>query len=63
MGCLKQSGGPLLHQMLKINHLLTLRSPNANDWRELDHHVDPCDATEADAFFARSFVYWASGSR
>src|SRR6266403_5469305 len=36
MGYLKQSGGPLLHQMLKINHLLTLRSPNANDWRELD---------------------------
>jgi hypothetical protein len=31
MGYLKQSGGPLLHQMLKINHLLTLRSPNAND--------------------------------
>jgi hypothetical protein len=31
MGYLKQSGGPLLHQMLKINHLLTLQSPNAND--------------------------------
>ena len=32
MGYLKQSGGPLLHhQMLKINHLLTLRSPDAND--------------------------------
>ena len=30
----KQSGGPLPHQMLKINHLLTLRSPNANDWSE-----------------------------
>jgi hypothetical protein len=27
-------GGPLLHQMLKFNHLLTLRSPNANGWRE-----------------------------
>src|ERR1700738_866113 len=27
-----KSGRPLLHhQMLKINHLLTLRSPNAND--------------------------------
>jgi hypothetical protein len=51
IGYLKQSGGPLLHQMLKINHLLTLRSPNANDWRELDHHVSPCDATEVDAFF------------
>jgi hypothetical protein len=31
MGYLKQSGGPLLHQMLKINHLLSLWSPNAND--------------------------------
>jgi hypothetical protein len=52
--------------MLKINHLLTLRSPNANDWRELDHHVGPCDATEVDAFFGRSylsFVCQAGGSR
>src|SRR6266853_6010346 len=66
MGYLKQSGSPLLHQMLKINHLLTLRSPNANDWRELDHHVGPCDATEVDAFFGRSylsFVCQAGGSR
>jgi len=65
-GLLKQSGGPLLHQMLKINHLLTLQSPNANDWRELDHHVGPCDATEVDAFFGRSylsFVCQAGGSR
>jgi len=31
---LKQSGGPLPHQMLKINHLLTLRSPNASDSKE-----------------------------
>jgi cell division septum initiation protein DivIVA len=57
---------PLLHQMLKINHLLTLRSPNANDRRELDHHVGPCDATEVDAFFGRSylsFVCQAAGSR
>jgi hypothetical protein len=36
IGYLKQSGEPPLHQMLKINHLLTLRSPNVNDWRELD---------------------------
>jgi hypothetical protein len=66
MGYLRQSGGSLLHQMLKINHLLTPRSPNANDWRELDHHVGPCDATEVDAFFGRSylsFVCQAGGSR
>jgi hypothetical protein len=41
MGYFKQSGGPQLHQMLKINHLLILRSPNANDWSELDPHVGP----------------------
>jgi hypothetical protein len=42
------------------------RSPNANDWRELDQHVGPCDATEVDAFFGRSylsFVCQAGGSR
>jgi hypothetical protein len=55
-GYCKQFGGPLLHQMLKINHLLTLRSPNANNWRELSHHVGPCDATEVDAFFGRSYL-------
>jgi hypothetical protein len=52
--------------MLKINHFLTLRSPNANDWRELDHYVGPCGATEVDAFFGRSylsFVRQAGGSR
>jgi hypothetical protein len=51
--------------MLKINHLLTIRSPNANYWRELDH-VGPCDATEVDASFGRSylsFVCQAGGSR
>jgi hypothetical protein len=61
----EQSAGPLLHQMLSINHLLTMRSPNANHWRELDH-VGPCDATEVDAFFGRSylsFVCQAGGSR
>jgi hypothetical protein len=46
--------------MLKINHLLTLPSPNANDWSEFDHHVGPCDATEVDASSAnltfRSFA-------
>src|SRR6478672_5364657 len=66
MGYLKQSGSPLLDQMLKINYLLTLRSPNANDWRELDHHVDPWNAIEVDAFFGRSclsFVCQARGSR
>jgi hypothetical protein len=65
-GLFEAVGGPLLHQMLKINHLLTLRSPNANDWRELDHHVGRCDATEVDAFFGRSylsFVCQAGGSR
>src|SRR5262245_26758234 len=35
IGHLKQSGGPLLRQMLKINHLLTLRSPNANDLEKI----------------------------
>src|SRR5258708_30045346 len=63
MGYLKQSGGPLLHQMLKINHLLTLRSPNANNWRELDQ---PLRRDRIDAFFARcyiSFACQASGSR
>jgi hypothetical protein len=52
--------------VLKINHLLTLGSPNANDWRELGHHVGPSDATEVDAFFGRSylsFVCQAGGSR
>src|SRR5258707_5881611 len=63
MGYLKQSGGPLLHQMLKINHLLTLRSPNANDWRELDQ---PLRRDRIDAFFARSYISFAcqaGGSR
>jgi hypothetical protein len=45
---------------VEVNHLLTLRSPNANDWGELGHHVGPCDATEVDAFLAdlplRSFA-------
>jgi hypothetical protein len=51
--------------MLKINHLLTLRSPNANDCREADH-VGPCNATEVDAFFGRSYLSLAckaGGSR
>jgi hypothetical protein len=64
-GLFEQSAGPLLHQMLNINHLLTMRSPNANHWRKLDH-VGPCDATEVDAFFGRSylsFVCQAGGSR
>jgi len=38
---------------LNINHLLTIRSPNANHSGELDH-VGPCDATEVDAFFGLS---------
>src|SRR5260370_34729916 len=41
---------------VEINHLLTIRSPNANHWRELDH-VGPCDATEVDAFFGRSYPF------
>jgi hypothetical protein len=57
-GLFEQSAGPLLHQMLNINHLLTIRSPNANHWRELDH-VGPCDATEVDAFFGRSYLSFA----
>jgi hypothetical protein len=64
-GLFEQSAGPLLHQMLNINHLLTMRSPNANHWGELDH-VGPRDATEVDAFFGRSylsFVCQAGGSR
>src|SRR6266436_10130237 len=53
MGYLKQSGGPLLHQMLKINHLLTLRSPNANDWRELDQ---PLRSDRSRCLFRRSYL-------
>src|SRR5258707_1401300 len=63
MGYLKQSGGPLLHQMLKINHLLTLRSPNANNWRELDQ---PLRRDRSRCLFRRPyllFVCQAGGSR
>jgi hypothetical protein len=64
-GLFEQSAGPLLHQMLNVNHLLTMWSPNANHSREFDH-VGPCDPTEVDAFFGRSylsFVCQAVGSR
>jgi hypothetical protein len=54
-GLFEQAAGPLLHQMLNINHLLTKRSPNANDSSEFDH-VGPCDATEVDAFLGRSYL-------
>ena len=37
-GSFEAVGGPPRHQMLEINHLLTLRSPNANDSSEIDHH-------------------------
>jgi hypothetical protein len=66
MGYLKQSRGPRLHQMLKINHLLTLWSPNATDLEGIRLTVGPCDANGVDAFVGRScvsFVGQAGGSR